>query len=685
MANPIPVETISGHGTVGRSETGEDLGKFDYHLTVLQKTEDVEKSESIVEAAPPAEEPAAADTADLKWIVGKIEGLRGALVDLPEETLVDVQFTLKLRDGRRLNFSMPDADGNITAEIEPSEFTRNPEDYEFPVDIPVGVGFQHFKGVIRNVNVILGANGTGKSKLLNHLRDQATNFGFPEKVIYVEGGRVVTPPDTVKFDRRNFEQFETLATARTTHGNKRKGPLRDRANEAFLLLKKMGDESRSEHSDRVEEWYVNNQTGDFPRQPARPLEELFNLFHQVFPEINLEMSLDTLAIKCTKNGKEYAPNSLSDGEKQALCLLADIALLADEFSLVIVDEPELNLHPHLAEDLWNAIELRYPECVFIYATHNIAFSLRSQVAAVFVLGRVGESAVAISSPMDLDTTELRPFLGSIPAILASEQCLIVEGDEKSLDSIFYRWVVGSSSLVIEPMGGAPEVVRAVKGAGVWNRIAPAQKIAGVIDRDFKGDEELGEIASDRLSVLDFHEAESYLCHPKVICAIATAIGTGVSIPTEDEITAKIIEFAENSIHFVVAQRVFRKLPILLRPSLERTEARSCSNEVDLLERIKTVCANEKEKADSKFDEAAVEAIFQSEFENCRSLIDAADVDEMLRVFEGKQLLTLLKHYAACPSPQAVARGAYKHLKNFDDYPRIASLRNTLRTILSLTS
>ena len=664
MADPIPINEMSGHGTVEHSNTGEEVGKFDYHLTVLQKTEDDEESEG-----------PAADTPDLKWIEGRIEGL--------EEALVDVPLTLKLEDGRCFNFSMQDADGNFVAEIDLSELTRKPEDYEFAVDIPESESFQRFQGIFRNVNVILGANGTGKSKLLNHLKDQAENLRFPENVIYVEGGRVVVPPDTVKLGRGNFENYGTLATARQTHGEKRKGRLHDRASEAFLLLKKMGDEGKAEHSDKVEEWIMSGQGGDAPRQRRPPLEELFELFNQVFPEIKMEMLPDTLAIQCTKNGRKYTPSSLSDGEKQALCLLADIALLADEFSLIIVDEPELNLHPHLAEDLWNTIELRYPDCIFIYATHNIAFSLRSQVTAVFVLGRADKPTVTIGSPMDLDEAEIRPFLGSIPAILASEQCLIVEGSDKSFDSVFYRWVVDSPSLAIEPMGGASDVAHAAKGAGVWDRIPPAQKIAGVIDRDFKSDEEVGEIASDRLYVLDFHEAESYLCQPKIIRAIATAIGTSDQIPTEDEIGAKILECANSSIHFVVAQRVFRRLPIQLRPSLDRAEARSHSSEVDLLERIKGVCVKEKEKAISKFDEGAVDAIFQFEFKNCRSLIDAADVDAVLRIFEGKQLLKSLYPFASCPSPLGVAKGASKHLRNLDDYPHLANLRTSLRTILSL--
>lgn len=557
-----------------------------------------------------------------------------------------------------------------------------PTKFELTVEVQGGHGVPSFSGTLRNVNVILGANGTGKSKLLNQIRDQAPSLELPERVIYVEGGRVVTPPDTVQLDRNTFQPFQTLTSARQQHSGRRAGLLRDRTHYAFLLLKKTEDENKLQHSDQVEEWRKGGRIGDLPTRSRPPLDELFELFHRVFPEITLEMLPDSLQLQCTKNAMQYSPSGLSDGEKQALCLLADIALLADESSLIIVDEPELNLHPHLAEDLWNAIELRYPDCVFIYATHNIAFSMRSHVDAVFILGRANEPSIAIDSPLDLDPNDLRPFLGAIPAILASDQCLIVEGTEKSFDAVFYRWVIDRPTLVIEPMGGASDVAGAAKGSGVWSRVAPSMKIVGVIDRDFRSDEELGGLAADHLSILELHEAESFLCDPKIIHAVASALGSIDPIPTEEEVVAKILDYAKETLFYVVAQRIFRRLAIPLRPSLLRAECRSLANEADLLAKIKAGCAEEKSKAVSKLDKNEVEAAFNSELHRCKSLVDSNDIAGMLKVFEGKQLLARLHRYAACPHPEAVARAASHHLK-LDDYPRLMQLRDNLRTNFSL--
>ena len=47
------------------------------------------------------------------------------------------------------------------------------------------------------VNVILGANGTGKSKTIIALIQQAAIFGSGRPVVYVEGGRVVSPAEAI--------------------------------------------------------------------------------------------------------------------------------------------------------------------------------------------------------------------------------------------------------------------------------------------------------------------------------------------------------------------------------------------------------------------------------------------------------------------------------------------------------
>lgn len=563
----------------------------------------------------------------------------------------------------------PQTDHSSAGEVPPK--------FELAIEVQGSNGIPSFNGTLQRRNVFLGANGSGKSKLLDHLKG-SKKYGLPDTVIYVEGGRVVTPPTSVQINRNNADTYRSLKTARDSYVKQRPGLLKNRTETAFFLLKKMNEGIKSDHSDKVEEWRRKGEIGDCPLRGQDPFVELFELFHIVFPSISLKLMPESEDIRCEKRGATYAPTYLSDGEKQVLCLLADIALLADDGSLIVVDEPELNLHPHLAEDLWNTVELRYPNCVFIYATHSVAFTLRASVEKVFVLNRDDQPTIEIGSIAELNSGELRPFLGAIPAILASDVCLLVEGTQKSFDTALYRWITGVPNLVIEPIGGSSEVANASKGVGVWEKIAPASKILGVIDRDFNTDEKLSELDNEHLLVLKLHEAESYLCDPMIIHKIASGIGSAPKIPTIDEITNKILSHAEESVRYVVAQRAFMRLRFPLNPSLLNSQVRSIGSDADLVEAIKAECLKEGEKIKPLYDAGEVANVVNKELKRCRKVITECDIDGILRIFEGKELLKTLHTLASCPDPESVIRAATKHL-NIGDFANIKQLRDDLLT------
>ena len=92
------------------------------------------------------------------------------------------------------------------------------------------------------VNILLGANGTGKSKTLKELKESAGNF-FPDRsVIYVEGGRTIKLVNTLELNRNNFQNYNTLERAKTTYTQKRKNTLSERVIDALMLLDREGQE-----------------------------------------------------------------------------------------------------------------------------------------------------------------------------------------------------------------------------------------------------------------------------------------------------------------------------------------------------------------------------------------------------------------------------------------------------------
>src|SRR5690606_3344658 len=59
------------------------------------------------------------------------------------------------------------------------------------------------------VNVFLGANGTGKSKLLQELKGQVEAYLPGFEPVNIEGGRAVQMYDSLELTAQNFNKFRT--------------------------------------------------------------------------------------------------------------------------------------------------------------------------------------------------------------------------------------------------------------------------------------------------------------------------------------------------------------------------------------------------------------------------------------------------------------------------------------------
>jgi len=444
-----------------------------------------------------------------------------------------------------------------------------------------------------------------------------------------------------------------------------------------MLLDRIGQQIKESHSDAVHQWHSDGTPGSAPVREEPPLSKLFVLFSEIFPGITLNLNPDNKTLTCVKNGgSPYNPQALSDGEKQVLSILADIALLADENSIILVDEPELNLNPSLACRVWETIENDLPDCQFVYTTHNVGFSMRSNVESVFVLSNSDENISAIQNIGDIDGNDLRQLLGSIPAILATNSALITEGDESSFDSIFYRWILGLQEVEIVPMGGCSDVVAVANRTGVWETIAPTVKLIGVIDRDFKQQSEIDSLVSDNCKAMEYHEAESYLCIPSMVIKVATELGLVARIPTEAEIIELIKSELEATKLFVVAQRVFKRTTIKLEVSIRRSELKNIDSAETLEEKLIAESKTQTEFAEENLGEDRVKEILTEETENCQNAIDSGSFDEMLKLVPGKRVFAKLFPLTGARTPSDYARACVKHI-NVAEYPALERLINQL--------
>lgn len=538
-----------------------------------------------------------------------------------------------------------------------------------------------FKASLGRVNVILGSNGTGKSKVLHSLKTNHVMFGNRSEIAYVEGGRTFTIPPSLEMNR-NTIGYSTLDQASKSHQSKRINKLSDRITDALFALDRMGEAEYRKHSDSIETWVKTGQSGNAPRRSDPPLAQLSNIFQSVFPEIELTIDSGSKSITCKKNSSmPYPPSELSDGEKQVFCLIADILLLSKGNPLIVVDEPELNLHPSLAIDLWSLIESTLPEAVFVYATHSVAFALKHNVDSLIVLPRTGIDPIVVKDFSEINSEDLRSFLGAIPAILANPKAIAVEGEKDSIDSIIYKWIVGDPSIAIEAVGSCHNVISAVKRDGVWKTLGTPQKLVGIVDRDFRLDDYLKKIEEAGVSVLPFHEIESILLIPKIVSLLSERLGLVVPV-TEELVKQKIIEKWNSEFRAIATKRTFSALKKDFSPSLPRAGVVAHSEVAQLEKAIVDCCLDEMKRLSFDIEDQKIKVMFQEILKQSEDALHTKNIQLILRLMPGKIMIPELLIMTGCKNIESAARAVAKHIK-VEEIIELIPFKTSLRTQLGL--
>ncbi len=474
------------------------------------------------------------------------------------------------------------------------------------------------------VVVLLGTNGSGKSRLLKTIASNPKINGELRKVVFVEGGRMLVLPESKSRNKQRpeYKQSDTLA---------------QRAAELFTRLESERHTNDEAYKEEVVAWVEGAFDGARPTRKESAIHRLKDIFSQLLPR--RELSLNSAKWSYTNNGVPCGFSMLSDGEKQSLCLIGDVGVLSHPRSLIVVDEPELNLHPGLAMNLWNWIEDNRPESVFFYATHSISFAMRSSVTDIVVLGEHDQEPMVLDRLSDSDGINWEPFLGAIPAFITTKRVLAVEGEsDKAFDFDFYKWVLGPEITVVN-VGSCHSVRAAVNHEGAWGKAGNAV-ICGLVDRDYLDDAKLEEFTKRDCLVLRFHEAESYLCHPDLIADTQPYSSTTRS---REEIVDYLVTRCSGELLMATAlERAAKRSENQMRIGKPRGESwpKDLPSAKLALERW---IQSESPRAASF--EAAVINEFDVQYNLCKAAIDNRNIDQLLAFFPGKELLKSIVTYA----------------------------------------
>lgn len=359
-----------------------------------------------------------------------------------------------------------------------------------------------FIAKIDSTTVIIGANGAGKTSLINELRKNSIDqmYVLPaQKLLYFVSNT---------FGRDSINKDQYIANLKNVE---------TKYNTIQIQTQKIEDDFSSAFTKLITLWVK-----DFAKvmtDNARGVEEVSialldrveQIWNQIFPEITFYPEPNDRVLEVIRNGNKYSINGLSDGERCVLFYIGNV-LLAPENSYIVVDEPETFLNAAVYNELWDLLISERPDCQFIFASHNMDF-VQSRTNATYIWCKKFEA------PYDFDYEQLEEFQ-EFPLNLLAEvsgtrkPILFCEGTKNSIDYQIYSKLF-SEFCFVKPVQGHKQVIQHTKAYNNL-QLLHGNTAYGIIDNDWMNESSIQEQKEQNIFVLPFNEVEMMLVDEAVV-------------------------------------------------------------------------------------------------------------------------------------------------------------------------
>ena len=377
-----------------------------------------------------------------------------------------------------------------------------------------------------NSVVIIGANGSGKSKLGAWIEQQDLS-----NIHRIGGQRNLNFSENIPLKR--YSQAEDYVWYGSTDSN---GPYKQQKGQRWGW----GDDKRlttqllNDFDDVLAALFAlkNNENDLFVQQcreadienrerpsvPTTVIDKLKLIWKSVLQErsiIDEDSKIYAIMDKnCVK--KKYSATQMSDGERAVLYLSAQV-LCVPFNKTIIIDEPELHLHRSIMNRLWKALENSRPDCLFIYITHDTQFAAEhNHTDTIWVkefdgqnwkLEKLNDNALPKELVLDI--------LGS------RKNALFVEGERNSYDTQLYSELYPDYYII--PCGSCSQVIARTK-AFHNNPSLHDYEAYGIIDRDFRSEHEINKYQNDNIYTIEVAEVENLFIVEELVRLMAVHMG-----------------------------------------------------------------------------------------------------------------------------------------------------------------
>lgn len=356
---------------------------------------------------------------------------------------------------------------------------------------------------------ILGANGTGKSSLMQKIyslyKDDAQRI-TAHRQTWFSSGEINVSPEQKRSTENAIRNQDTHQNSRWMEFYSEQRP----SIAIYNLIEAQNSRARTiaEAADCGDIELV--KTLAKPDAPIKMINELLRLSN-----MNIEISIvKGEQVRAKKSSSApYSIAELSDGERNFL-LIASTVLTAKSGSLLLIDEPERHLHRSIISSLLNLLFAKRVDCAFIVSTHEVMLPIDNPGASTLLIrGCTYSNSLATTWDADLvppgseiDDDIQKDILG------ARRKLLFIEGTEKSLDKPLYGLIFPNVSVIAK--SSCRDVEHAVSGIRDSSSLHWVQAF-GIIDNDRRTQEEVNELKARGIYATAVFSVESIYYHPEI--------------------------------------------------------------------------------------------------------------------------------------------------------------------------
>ena len=245
-------------------------------------------------------------------------------------------------------------------------------------------GKKHIRWTLdRQVNILSGINGVGKSTILNKvIRSLSQGGEFPSHSL--KGVRLKVSPNDARWIRYDIIRSFDRPLMNSDSISKINVDLVTELDWQLFQLQRKYLDYQVNIGNRIIETLQSGETdaAEKAQRISQPKKRFQDILDDLFTETGKKIIRSENEIKFSSLGEVLAPYQLSSGEKQILVILLTVLVEDNEHYVLFMDEPEVSLHIEWQKRLIDLILELNPNVQIILTTHSPAVIMNGWIDRV---------------------------------------------------------------------------------------------------------------------------------------------------------------------------------------------------------------------------------------------------------------------------------------------------------------